>query len=72
MTNSLTVVAKVFSNTLIFFAKKCEQHWKSYSHFCSKKNKNVFATFQDSLNVKLANNLLSSEQLGPGLVLSSN
>ena len=33
MTNSFTVVAKVFSNTLIFLLQNCE----SYSHFISAK-----------------------------------
>ena len=55
MTSLLTVVAKIFSNTLIFLLQKCE-----YSHFCSK-NINVFAIFQDR---NLANNL-SFEQLCP-------
>ena len=54
MTNSLTVVAKVFSNTLIFFPQKCE-YCKSYSHFFS----NIFAIFQDrNCNVTLANNFV--------------
>ena len=39
MTNSLTVVAKVFSNTLIFFVAKM---WIAYSIF-STININVFA-----------------------------
>ena len=40
MTNSLTVIAKVFSNTLKFLLQKC----KSYSHFFfSGKNLNVSA-----------------------------
>ena len=48
MTKLLTVVAQVFSNTLIFLLQKCEQLFqrKSYSHFFSK-NINVFAMFQD-------------------------
>ena len=35
MTNLLTVVAKVFSNTLLFLLQKCE--CKSYSHFFQQK-----------------------------------
>ena len=45
MTNSFTVVAKVFSNTLMFLLQKCE--YKSYSNFFTAKNINVFAIFQD-------------------------
>ena len=39
MINSLTVVAKIFSNTLIFLLQKYEKllHCKSYTHFFSKK-----------------------------------
>ena len=56
MTNLLTVVAKVFSNTLIFLLQNIQ--CKSYSHFFSK-NINVFAIFQDgNFNVTLANNFL--------------
>ena len=48
MTNSVTVVAKVFSNALIFL--QC----KGYSHF-SSKNTDAFAIFQDrNFNVTLA------------------
>ena len=54
MTNELTVVAKVFSNTLIFLLQKC----KSNSHFFSK-NINVFVIFQDrKFNVMLAKNFV--------------
>ena len=49
MINLLTVVAKVFSNTLIFLLQKCE-------YIFSAKNINVFAIFQDrNFNVTLAN-----------------
>ena len=54
VTNSLAVVAKVFSKTFIFLLQKC----KSYSDFFSK-NINVFAIFQDTnFNVTLANNFV--------------
>ena len=54
MTNSLTAVAKVFSNTLILLLQKCE--CKSYSHFFIK-NINVFAIFKDrNFDVTSANN----------------
>ena len=60
MTNSSTVVAKLFSNALIFLLLKCESLFqcKSYSHFFSK-NINRFVIFQDrNLNVTLANNFI--------------
>ena len=53
MTNSLTVVAKVFSNTLIVLLQKCEKllaffsHWyfccKKVSSFCSAKATHIFS-----------------------------
>ena len=62
MTNLLTVVAKVFSNTLVFLLQKCE----ATNIFFSAKNINVFVLFQDrNFNVMLADNLLSFEQLSP-------
>ena len=49
MTNSLSIVAKVFSYTLMFLLLT----------FFSKKNMNVFAIFQDrNLNVTLAYNFV--------------
>ena len=53
MTNSLTVVAKVFSDTLIFLLQKCEK----LLHF-SAKDVNVFAISQERNNVPLANNFV--------------
>ena len=51
MTNSLTVVAKVFSNTLIFLLQ-------NVAHF-SSRNINVCAIFQDrNFNFTLANNFV--------------
>ena len=51
MTNSLTVVAKVFSNTLIFLLQKL------LTFFQPKIS--VLATFQDrNFNVTLANNFV--------------
>ena len=53
MTNSLTVVAKVFSDTLIFLLQKCAKA----THIFSAKDSNVFAIFQDrNFNVMLGNN----------------
>ena len=68
----LTVVTKVFSNTLIFCCKNVSSFCnacKGYSHFFSAKNINVFAIFQDR-NFKsgsLATSL--SFELGPGCYL---
>ena len=62
MTNSLTVVATVFSDTLIFLLQKSE-YCKSYSHFFSAKNINVFGIFKE----RNSSTLLSFEQLGPAL-----
>ena len=67
MTNSLTVVAKVFSNALILLLQKCELllQCKIYPHFFSKKKKQnkkkiiAFVIFKDrSFNVALANNFV--------------
>ena len=58
MTNWLTVVAKVFSNTLIcLLLKKNSSFCKSYSHFSANNiNVLVFAIFQDrNFNVTLGN-----------------
>ena len=51
MTNLLTVVAKIFSNTLIFLLQA--------THIFSAKHINVFAIFKDrNFNVMLASNLV--------------
>ena len=55
MTNLLTVVAKVFLNTLIF---KYRKNVKSYPHF-SAKIINVSTIFQDrNFNIMLADNFV--------------
>ena len=62
MTNSLNVLAWVFSNTLLLLLQK----GVSSSCFFFSKNINAIAIFQDrNFNVMLANNLLSFERLGP-------
>ena len=66
MTNSLTAVIKVFSNTLIFFAAK-NVNAKATHIFFSKKNINAFAIFQKKRSLYFSS--LSFEQLGPGLYL---
>ena len=62
MTNSLTVVANVFSNTLIFLLQKCEELLQAMQKLLtifSAKNINVFAIFQDRhFNVMLANSFV--------------
>ena len=58
MTNLLTIIAKVLSNTLIFLLLKCE-----LLTFVSAKNINVLAIFQDrNFNLKLANNSLNHKK----------
>ena len=59
MTNSLTVVAKVFSNTLVFLLQKCEK-------FCNAKSTHIFfsakiSMYDRNFNVTLANKLLCFE-----------
>ena len=62
MTNSLTVVSKIFSKTfdLIFCSKKVSSFSNAKAtHIFPAKNINVFAIFQDrSFNVTLANNIV--------------
>ena len=58
MTNSLTIVANVFSNTLLFCCKNvssfCICNAKA-THIFFNKNINVFAIFQDrNFNVTFA------------------
>ena len=71
MTNLLTVVAKVFLNTLIdhSFAAKMwvafAMHVKA-THIFSEENINVFVLFQDTnFIVKLANNFIKFWTTGP-------
>ena len=63
MTKSLTVLAKVVSNALIFLLKQCEcksyQYFFFFFFFFSKKNINIFTIFQDrNFNAMLANNFV--------------
>ena len=54
LTSSLTVVAKVFSNTLIFFLRNVSSFCKATQMF-SAKNVSVLAIFQDrNFNITLA------------------
>ena len=60
MTNSLTVVAKVFSNTLIFCCRNVSSFCNTKgTHIFTTKNINVFAIFQErNFNAMLANNFV--------------
>ena len=55
MTNSLNVVAKIFSNTLIFLLQKYEQLLHA-PRILAPKNVSVFAIFQRNFIITLANN----------------
>ena len=58
MTNSLSVVPKVFSNTVIFGCKNVSSFCEATQIFSAKKI-NVFAILQDRhFNVTLANNFV--------------
>ena len=65
MVKLFTVLLSTISNSQVFLLKnvKC----KSYSHFFSK-NISAFAIFNDqSFNDTLTNDIVSFEQVGPGL-----
>ena len=59
MTNLLTVLAKVFSNTLIFLLQNVNSFCAAKTtHIFSAKNTYVFAIFQDrNFDVMSANNI---------------
>ena len=62
----LTVVAKVFSDTLIVFAAKM---WVKATHIFSAKNIYVFSIFQDrNLKVTLAKNFIKFWTTGPWFI----
>ena len=67
----LTVLGSTISNLQVFLLKKKVSSFckcKSYSHFFSK-NISVHAIFNDqSFNDKLTNDIVSFEQLGPGVL----
>ena len=66
----LTVLVSTISNSQVFLLKKNVSSFctcKSYSHFFSK-NIRVYAIFNDqSFMDALTNDIISFEQLGPGL-----
>ena len=57
----LTVLADSMFSTLIFFAEK------SYSHFFSKQFQHNCVSLDVNFNESLTNDIVSFEQLGPGL-----
>ena len=67
---SLTVLADLIHNILIFFAEKMwvafALHCKSYSHFFSKKFRHICVSLDVNFNESLTNEVVSFEQLGPG------
>ena len=66
----LTVLVSMISNSQVFLLKKCE--CKSYSHFFGK-NISIYAIFNDqSFNDMLIKDIVSFEQLGPGVYLESS
>ena len=69
----LTVLVNTISNLQVFLLKKNVSSFckcKSYSHFFSK-NIIVYSIFNDqNFNDTLTNDIISFEQLGPGLYLS--
>ena len=61
---SLTVLAVSMYNILIFF---CWKNVSSYSHFFSKKFQHICVSLNVNFNKSLTNDIVSFEQLGPGL-----
>ena len=68
---SLTVLADSVYNILKFFAEKCEKllHCKSYSHFFQQKISAYLRITQCKFNESLTNDIVSFEQLGPGVLI---
>ena len=59
---SLTVLADLIHNILIFFAEK---NVSSFSHFFSKKFQHICISLNVNFNKLLTNDVVSFEQLGP-------
>ena len=69
MVKKLTLLVSTISNSQVFLLKNVSSFCKckSYSHFFSK-NISVYAIFEDQrFNGTLTNDIVSFEQLGPGL-----
>ena len=69
--DSLSLLVRLKSSVLIFFAEKCEEllHCKSSSHFFGKKWQCFYVWYVWNFNVTLTNDVVSFEQLGPVLQL---
>ena len=65
---SLTVLADSIYNILIFFAEKKMWVLLSYSHFFSKKSQRICVSLGVNFNESLTNDIVSFEQLCPGLL----
>ena len=67
MTNQLAVLAKVFSNTMIFLLQNVSSFCNAKAtHIYAAKNIKVFAIFQDrNFNITLANNFVKFWTNGP-------
>ena len=63
----LTVLADSIYNILIFFAEKMWVAFASYSHFFSKKFQHIWVSLNVNFNESLTNDIVSFEQLGPGI-----
>ena len=61
----LTVLVVSVHNILIFFAKNVSS--LSYSHFFSKKFQHICVSLDVNFNESLTNDIVSFEQLGPGI-----
>ena len=61
---SLTVLVDSIYNILIFFA---EIMGVAFAHFFSKKYQNICVSLDVNFNESLTNDIVSFEQLGPGL-----
>ena len=60
---SLTVLADSIYNILIFFAEKCTRIFfsKKFQHTC------IWVSLEVNFNESLTNDIVSFEQLGPGV-----
>ena len=66
---SLTVLSDSIYNILIFSAEKnMSSFCKSYSHFFSKKFQHICISLDVNFNESLTNDVVSFEQLGPGVL----
>ena len=76
MVKMLTVLVSTVSNSQVFFIKKkLSSFCNSITnvHFLFSKNNSVYAIFNDqSFNDTLSNEIVSFEQLGPNVVITSS